>query len=270
MILLHFAVAALYAAAAWASWPRADARPRRPARATGCCRWRSRCTRTPSRPRDRHAGRPRPLVRQRAVAGRRPRGARRVGVRTAAHAAGRRRPSSCRLPRVCALAPAAGESPHRFAYAGEPWAAVHIAVALLAYALFVVAALQALVLIGLEARLRRGLARGCRRRRAAAAAARALHVPPGRRGLRAAHGDADQRPRLFRGDLRTPAHVHAQERLLGRRVADVRGAAVRALALRLARTAARCAGSSRERCCSSWATSAASSCPKCCCAADSR
>ena len=34
---------------------------------------------------------------------------------------------------------------------------MHIAVALLAYALFVVAALQALVLIGLEARLRRGL-----------------------------------------------------------------------------------------------------------------
>jgi ABC-type uncharacterized transport system permease subunit len=58
---------------------------------------------------------------------------------------------------VCALAPAGGESPHRFAYAGEQWAAVHIAVALLAYALFVVAALQALVLIGLEARLRRGL-----------------------------------------------------------------------------------------------------------------
>jgi ABC-type uncharacterized transport system permease subunit len=58
---------------------------------------------------------------------------------------------------VCALAPAGGESPHRFNYAGEQWAAVHIAVALLAYALFVVAALQALVLIGLEARLRRGL-----------------------------------------------------------------------------------------------------------------
>ncbi len=58
---------------------------------------------------------------------------------------------------LCALGPASGESPHRFAYAAEPWAAVHIAVALLAYALFVVAALQALVLIGLESRLRRGL-----------------------------------------------------------------------------------------------------------------
>jgi ABC-type uncharacterized transport system permease subunit len=58
---------------------------------------------------------------------------------------------------LCALGPASGEGPHRFAYADEPWATVHIAVALLAYALFVVAALQALVLIGLEARLRRGL-----------------------------------------------------------------------------------------------------------------
>ncbi len=58
---------------------------------------------------------------------------------------------------LCALAPAGGEGPHRFANADEPWAAVHIAVALLAYALFVVAALQALVLTGLESRLRRGL-----------------------------------------------------------------------------------------------------------------
>ena len=49
-----------------------------------------------------------------------------------------------------------GESPHRFAYADSPWASVHIAIALVAYALFVVAALQALMLTGLEKRLRGG------------------------------------------------------------------------------------------------------------------
>ncbi|MCC7325957.1 MAG: cytochrome c biogenesis protein CcsA [Burkholderiales bacterium] len=59
---------------------------------------------------------------------------------------------------VCALAPLAGGSPHRFPYAGASWATVHIAIALVAYALLVVAALQALLLTGLEKRLRRGLA----------------------------------------------------------------------------------------------------------------
>jgi ABC-type uncharacterized transport system permease subunit len=59
---------------------------------------------------------------------------------------------------LCALAPLAGGSPHRFPYGGEPWATAHIAVALVAYALFVVAALQAVLLTGLEKRLRRGLA----------------------------------------------------------------------------------------------------------------
>jgi len=49
-----------------------------------------------------------------------------------------------------------GESPHRFAYADSPWASVHIAIALVAYALFVVAALQALMLTGLDKRLRGG------------------------------------------------------------------------------------------------------------------
>jgi ABC-type uncharacterized transport system permease subunit len=41
--------------------------------------------------------------------------------------------------------------------ASEPWAAAHIAIALCAYALFVVVALQALVMTGLEKRLHRGL-----------------------------------------------------------------------------------------------------------------
>ena len=58
-------------------------------------------------------------------------------------------------------------SSHRIALASEPWAALHIAVALFAYALFIVAAMQALVLMGLEKRLHRGLpdpgAAGCRR-----------------------------------------------------------------------------------------------------------
>ena len=59
---------------------------------------------------------------------------------------------------LCALAPLGGGSPHRFTFASEPWGTAHIAVALIAYALFVVAALQALLLTGLEKRLHRGLA----------------------------------------------------------------------------------------------------------------
>jgi len=60
---------------------------------------------------------------------------------------------------ICALAPLAGGPPHRFAYTGDRWAAVHIAVALVGYALFVVAALQALLLTGLQRRLHSGVAR---------------------------------------------------------------------------------------------------------------
>ena len=58
---------------------------------------------------------------------------------------------------VCALLPPVAASPHRVPFAGEPWAAAHIAIALVAYALFVVVALQALVMTGLEKRLHRGL-----------------------------------------------------------------------------------------------------------------
>jgi len=61
---------------------------------------------------------------------------------------------------VATLLPAAFASGHRFPYAGAPWASVHIAVALLAYAFFIVAAAQALVMTGLESRLHRGLAEG--------------------------------------------------------------------------------------------------------------
>jgi ABC-type uncharacterized transport system permease subunit len=61
---------------------------------------------------------------------------------------------------VAALAaplPALFPNPHRFSLVDEPWAALHIAVALSAYALLIVAALQALLLLGLERRLHRAL-----------------------------------------------------------------------------------------------------------------
>lgn len=55
------------------------------------------------------------------------------------------------------LLPALLTNPHRFAYGGEALAAAHVAVALISYAMFLVAALEALVLIGVEKRLRRHL-----------------------------------------------------------------------------------------------------------------
>lgn len=60
---------------------------------------------------------------------------------------------------VAALAawlPALFANPHRFSY-DEPWAALHIAVALVAFALLIVATMQALMLMGLQKRLHRGL-----------------------------------------------------------------------------------------------------------------
>ncbi len=61
------------------------------------------------------------------------------------------------LPVACvaALLPIFATNPHRFAYAEAPWAALHVGIALVAYALFLVAAVQALVLMGLEKRLHR-------------------------------------------------------------------------------------------------------------------
>lgn len=59
---------------------------------------------------------------------------------------------------VCALAPLAVSVPHRYPYGSETWATLHIAVALVAYAFFAVAALQALLLLGLERRVHRGAA----------------------------------------------------------------------------------------------------------------
>jgi ABC-type uncharacterized transport system permease subunit len=59
---------------------------------------------------------------------------------------------------IAVLLPALTQDPRRFAYASEPWATVHIAFALLAYAFFIVAAALALALTGLERRLHHGLA----------------------------------------------------------------------------------------------------------------
>jgi ABC-type uncharacterized transport system permease subunit len=59
---------------------------------------------------------------------------------------------------LCVLIPPVATMRHPVTFAGEPWAAAHIAVALCAYALFVVVAMQAIVMTGLEKRLHRGLA----------------------------------------------------------------------------------------------------------------
>ena len=58
---------------------------------------------------------------------------------------------------AASLLPALFTNPHRFGYGGETLAAAHVAVALVSYAMFLVAALEALVLMGLEKRLRRQL-----------------------------------------------------------------------------------------------------------------
>ena len=58
---------------------------------------------------------------------------------------------------LASLLPALITNPHRFNYGGETLAAAHVGVALIAYAMFLVAALDALVLMGLERRLRRRL-----------------------------------------------------------------------------------------------------------------
>jgi ABC-type uncharacterized transport system permease subunit len=59
---------------------------------------------------------------------------------------------------LCVLAPLTGSEPHLFPLTSDPWGTVHIAVALVAYATFVVAALQALLLTGVEKRLHHGRA----------------------------------------------------------------------------------------------------------------
>ncbi|MDR2017237.1 MAG: cytochrome c biogenesis protein CcsA, partial [Burkholderiales bacterium] len=51
---------------------------------------------------------------------------------------------------------------HRFPYATESWAALHMPIALLAYSLFFVAAVQALIMVGLEKRLHAGVTSNAR------------------------------------------------------------------------------------------------------------
>jgi ABC-type uncharacterized transport system permease subunit len=58
------------------------------------------------------------------------------------------------LPALSGLASGMPKIP----YANVPWASVHIAIALVAYAILIVAAAEALVLTGIERRLHRGLA----------------------------------------------------------------------------------------------------------------
>ena len=57
---------------------------------------------------------------------------------------------------IAALLPALFRNPHRYTFGEAPLAALHIGVALVAYALLIVAALQALLLIGFERRLHAG------------------------------------------------------------------------------------------------------------------
>jgi ABC-type uncharacterized transport system permease subunit len=61
------------------------------------------------------------------------------------------------LPMLAFLLPALFGNPHRFPYAGDLLAGAHVAVALVAYAMFIIAAVEALILMGLEKRLHRRL-----------------------------------------------------------------------------------------------------------------
>lgn len=157
VILLHVLVAAIYAATAWARWPRGDAAPA-PRRQTGhlllalalllhaVAIWHAIV---------RPVGLDLSFVNALSlVAGLAVLAAWLTGVLRTLPGV-----SSVVLPvaAVCALLPPLAASPHRLPFAGDAWAAAHIGIALVAYALFVVVALQALVMTGLEKRLHRGL-----------------------------------------------------------------------------------------------------------------
>jgi ABC-type uncharacterized transport system permease subunit len=156
IILLHVLVAAIYAAAAWAHWPRGDgaAQPRRAAGhillVVALLLHAIAITNAIVRPDgvDFAFANALSLVAGLAVLTAWVTGVMRTLPRVAAVV----------LPvaSVCAALPAASRSSHRIAFAAEPWAAAHITVALFAYALFVVVAMQAIVMTGLETRLHRG------------------------------------------------------------------------------------------------------------------
>lgn len=155
-ILLHVLVAALYAATAWLRWPRRDARP--PGGVAQILLALALVL---------HA-----IAIGRAIVG--PGGLDLSFVNALSLVAGLAALAAWltgvlrALPGVaavvlpvaafCALLPPLATSPHRVGFAGEPWAAAHIGIALVAYALFVVVALQALVMTGLEKRLHGGRA----------------------------------------------------------------------------------------------------------------
>jgi ABC-type uncharacterized transport system permease subunit len=157
IILLHVLVAAMYAATAWARWPRHDATPapRRNAGQILLALALALHAFAISRAIVRTDGLDLSFVNALSLV---------AGLAVlAAWATGVLRTlpgvTAVVLPvaAVCALLPPLAASPHRIPFVGEPWAAAHIAVALCAYALFVVVALQALVMTGLEKRLHRGL-----------------------------------------------------------------------------------------------------------------
>jgi len=157
MILLYVAVAALYAVAAWARWPRSDDVRRRSS-------WTAALLPIALAL---HA-----VLLARAIFA--PEGVDLSFTHALSLVAGLAaliawasgllrllpRVSGVILPMaaVAVLLPLLATSPHRFPYADAPWATVHIAVALIAYALFVVAALQAVMLTGVERQVRGGLA----------------------------------------------------------------------------------------------------------------
>jgi ABC-type uncharacterized transport system permease subunit len=157
IILLHVLVALLYAAAAWARWPRGDALAATRQRAGQGLLALALIV---------HA-----VVIWKAIVG--PDGLDLSFVNALSLVAGLAvlaawitgvlgalpRVAAVVLPvaAVCVVLPPLAASPHRVAFTGEPWAAAHIGIALVAYALFVVVAMQALVMTGLEKRLHRGL-----------------------------------------------------------------------------------------------------------------
>ncbi len=169
---------------------------------------------------------------------------------------------------VAVLLPLLFANPHPMSISDEPWAALHIAVALTGYAMLIVAGAAGLAADRRRAATasRRGRAR--RRGDAAAVDARALPVPAGQRRLCAADADAAERDLLFRGIVRQAADLHAQDRVLGARLAGVRGGSGRTLPLRLARKTRAAAGSSPAACCCCSPTSAASSCSRRSCTAE--
>ena len=157
IILLHVLVAAIYAATAWARWPRGDAAPEARRNAGQALLVTALVLHAIA---IYHAivrddgldfafGNALSLVAGLAVLVAWVTGVLRTLPRVAA--------VILPVAAVCALVPPLASSPHRIAFASEPWAAVHIAIALCAYALFVVVAMQAVVMTGLEKRLHRGL-----------------------------------------------------------------------------------------------------------------